>query len=56
MPVTAPPPPSAPADPGAAAGTGHRTPRLLELGQLLGEWEADASAAFEARTKAVPCG
>ena len=56
MRVTAPPPPSTLVDPGAEAGTGHRTPGLLELGQLLGEWEADASAAFEARTKAVPRG
>jgi replicative DNA helicase len=31
-------------------------PRLLQLGQLLGEWEADARAAFDARTKGIARG
>ena len=30
-----------------------RRPRVLHLSQLLGEWEADATAAFDARTKGL---
>lgn len=35
---------------------GRKAPRLLQLGQLLGEWEAEAQAAFDARTKGVARG
>jgi replicative DNA helicase len=42
---------------GEATPAGHKkAPRLLLLGQLLGEWEADARVAFDARTKGVARG
>jgi replicative DNA helicase len=44
------------APPGEGQGGGGKPPRLLQLGQLLGEWEADARAAFDARTKGIPRG
>ncbi len=43
-------PPSAPETDAAPA------PRLLPLGQLLGAWESEAQAAFDARTKGVARG
>jgi replicative DNA helicase len=35
---------------------GADAPRLMRLGDLLGEWEADAKAAFDARTKGIARG
>jgi replicative DNA helicase len=37
-------------------GPGADTPRLTRPTDLLGAWEADAAAAFEARTKGIPRG
>ena len=47
-----------PPDAAPMAGTASRAqaPRLLHLGQLVGEWEADARAAFDARTKGIARG
>jgi replicative DNA helicase len=44
------------APPGVVRDGPRTVPRLLQLGQLLGEWEADARAAFDARTKGIPRG
>ena len=54
-PARAPAPSGAAGAPPTAGPDGPRTaPRLLQLGQLLGEWEADARAAFDARTEGHP--
>jgi replicative DNA helicase len=52
--TTAPPDGSAPPDP--LGQDSLRQPRLLPLASLLGEWEADAQAAFDARVKGIPRG
>jgi replicative DNA helicase len=48
--------PSKGAAPRGGSASAERRPRLLPLGSLLGEWEVDAQAAFDARVKGIPRG